>query len=228
MKPAVIISSGNEAGTEIFYTTDGSDPSERSPKYTVPFVLDKSSIIKAIVLRKTHRPVPPNEMYDISFSSSIVETSVKVYNWMNPIMTSKLQPGISYKYFQPDGNIIMETLSSKPDEMGVANIISLDKKKRKDKFAFEFTGYIKIENDGIYNFYLESDDGSKLLIDNEDVIDNGGYHGTVEKEGKAALKKGYHKIQVMYFDAGGGNSLKLSIQSDAGDKKEVSASMLYH
>jgi alpha-L-fucosidase len=227
MKPVIMISNSN-AGTNIFYTTDGSDPSSKSLKYTGPFTVDKSSIIKAIVISEVTGSVVPPMYDDDMLSSSVSEASVKVYRWMNAMKTSKLQQGINYKYFQPDGNIIMETLSGKPDDTGVASIISLDNKKRKDKFAFEFTGYIKIENDGIYSFYLESDDGSKLLIDNEDVIDNGGYHGTVEKDGKAALKKGYHKIQVMYFDAGGGNSLKLSMQSGAGGKKEVSALQLYH
>ncbi len=106
--------------------------------------------------------------------------------------------------------------------------ISISGKKRTDKFAFEFSGYLKIEQDGIYSFYLASDDGSQLLIDNGEIINNGGYHGTVEKSGKAALKKGYHKIQVLYFDAGGENSLKVSIQSGVGSKQQIPASSLFH
>jgi hypothetical protein len=101
-------------------------------------------------------------------------------------------------------------------------------KKRGDRVAFEFNGYIKIDKDGIYNFYLESDDGSRLYLDDDLVVDNGGYHGTVEKEDKAALKKGFHKIRVIYFDAGGGNSLKASMMQEGGQKMEIPSSLLYH
>jgi alpha-L-fucosidase len=226
MRPIITIPNST-AGTNTFYTTDGSDPSDKSIKYTGPFSIDKSSIIKAIVTSKAD-PAVPGINDNIMLNSSISEALVKVYRWMNVVKTPRLQQGISYRYFQPETNILMETLAGKPDETGVASVISLEKKKRKDRFAFDFTGYIKIEKEGIYNFYLESDDGSKLLIDNEEVIDNGGYHGTVEKEGRAALKKGYHKIQVQYFDAGGGNALRLSIQSEGGIKMEVPARLLFH
>ena len=225
LKPTIVMSA--DRSTNIFYTTDGSDPSKTSAKYTGPFVIESSSIVKAIAIGQTGVVNPPMDNGNI-LNSSINATQVKVYNWMNALKTTKLQQGINYKYFQPEGNITMETLNTKTDETGVTNSISLEKKKRKDKFAFEFSGYIKIEKDGIYSFFLESDDGSKLFIDNEEVIDNGGYHGTVEKGGKAALRKGFHKIRVMYFDAGGGNSLKVSIQTNGEVKKEIPASLLYH
>jgi len=106
--------------------------------------------------------------------------------------------------------------------------ISLSKKQRTDKFAFEFNGYIKIPKDGIYTFFTQSDDGSKLFIDDIEVVDNDGDHGTVEQTGKAGLKKGYHKIRVIYFDSGGGNELKVLMQPDGEIKKELTANMLFH
>ena len=68
-----------------------------------------------------------------------------------------------------------------------------------------------------HEIYIRKEYGitSKGLIWNdEEIINNGGYHGTVEKAGRAALKKGYHKIHVLYFDAGGENSLKVFIQPE--------------
>ena len=50
----------------------------------------------------------------------------------------------------------------------------------------------------------------------------------MEKTGKAALKKGFHEIKVLYFDSGGGNSLKVSIQPEGESKKEIPSSLLYH
>ncbi|MBK6378504.1 MAG: hypothetical protein IPF72_01635 [Chitinophagaceae bacterium] len=111
---------------------------------------------------------------------------------------------------------------------GVANIISVARKQRADKFAFDFSGYIKIDKDAVYDFFTASDDGSKLFIDDDEIVNNDGDHGTEEKGGKAALRKGYHKIKVLYFDSGGGNELKVFIQPQGGIKQELAAGILFH
>lgn len=214
-KPVIRLSV-NGVGS-VRYTTDGSEPTSRSELYTKPFSIDQTSIIKA----KTYQAGV--------IQSATLESKVKTYNWKNAVKTANLKPGIAYTYYQPEKNINMVS-SFKTDliSSGVADIISVAKKQRADKFAFDFSGYIKIEKDGVYTFFTQSDDGSKLFIDDEEVVNNDGDHGTVEKSGKAALKKGYHKIRVIYFDSGGGNELKVFIQPEGGTKTEVPATVLYH
>jgi hypothetical protein len=215
IKPSVSLSVSGAAA--IRYTTDGTEPGLQSSLYTKPFSIDKTSVIKA----KTYQP-------GVLPSTTLVEKA-KTYQWINAVKIKDLQPGIGYKYYQPDQNINMiSSFKTTMVSSGVADMISLEKKQRKDKFAFEFTGYIKIAKDGIYNFFTRSDDGSKLFIDDEEVVDNDGNHGTVEKNGKAGLKKGYHKIRVIYYDAGGDNELKVLIQAEEGVKAEIPASLLFH
>ena len=122
----------------------------------------------------------------------------------------------------------MSSVNNTVTASGIADFISNKNKNRTDKFAFEFNGYIKIDKDGIYSFFTDSDDGSMLYIDDEEVVNNDGDHGNVEKNGKAALKKGFHKIKVLYFDSGGGNSLKVSMQLEGGVKMEIPAAILFH
>ena len=50
-------------------------------------------------------------------------------------------------------------------------------------------GLIKIPADGIYSFYISSDDGSKLFIDDKILVDNDGLHGIVEKVTRSLLQK---------------------------------------
>jgi alpha-L-fucosidase len=218
LQPTLSITS--DGGTEIRYTDDGSDPGPSSTLYAAPVVINKNGLIKTYAFFKNNS--------GRSLPSAVASAEVKVYKWMNALKVSGQKAGINYRYYQPDGDVVMGSINDKPDETGITDNISIILKKRKDKFAFEFLGYIKIEKDGIYSFYLGSDDGSQLLIDNEEIINNGGYHGTVEKTGRAALKKGYHKIHVLYFDAGGENSLKVSIEPEGGVKQQIQASDLFH
>ena len=110
----------------------------------------------------------------------------------------------------------------------VTGIISVSLKQRKDKFALLFNGYIKIDKDGFYTFFSHSDDGSRLLIDDAEMVNTDENPGSAEKGGKAALKKGYHKITLQYYDSGGDNFLRLLMQPDGGSKMELPATMLFH
>ena len=52
-----------------------------------------------------------------------------------------------------------------------------------DVFAARWTGQIRIDDAGLTRFYLASDDGSRLYIDNHLVVDNGGLHAFAEASG---------------------------------------------
>ncbi|MEM9819616.1 MAG: family 16 glycoside hydrolase [Bacteroidota bacterium] len=79
-----------------------------------------------------------------------------------------------------------------------------------NNFAIFFTGYIKIDVKGEYTFRLASDDGSKLLINGQQIIDHDGLHGADEKDGAVALDVGYHQIDIDFFQGYGGKSIVLS------------------
>ncbi len=70
---------------------------------------------------------------------------------------------------------------------------------RLEWFAIDYTGRFWIETPGEYRWSLTSDDGSKLYVDGELVIDNDGLHPPIAKFGQTALKGGIHEIRVTYF-----------------------------
>jgi alpha-L-fucosidase len=220
---APTISMSAAAFVNVFYTTDGSDPTNKSALYQNSFKLDKTATIKAVAFqdRSSGAFLPAIE------SAAVSAEAVK-YDWMNAQKVSNARAGIAYKYYEPPGKIDMNSFNTTPVSSGVADVISNTKKQRPDKFAFLYTGYIKIGKDGIYDFFTASDDGSKLFIDDNEVVNNDGDHGTVEKSGRAALKKGFHKIRVLYFDSGGGNELKVYMQPEKSDKIEIPAAILFH
>ncbi len=215
LQPMIDLSS--DSLSTIYYTIDGSSPTASSLVYKKPFSISKTADVKAIALMAGALP------------SDVADDHIIKYNWIPAENPGDVQQGISYNYYEPGDNSSMtSSLNSKIIASGVSNTFSLDKKQRKEKFAFDFTGYIKIMKDGQYTFYTSSDDGSKLFIDDMEVVDNDGEHGEVEKSGIAFLKKGYHKIEVKYFDSSGGNTLKVSMQAEGKNKQEISGDILFH
>ena len=107
------------------------------------------------------------------------------------------------------------------DWQGSPVIISLDseissetlrtqrKKLPQNRYSVEWIGYIDIQETATYTFFLESDDGSWLFLDEKLIVDNGGTHGLLEKEGKIQLRSGVHRIRIRYFQMGGYASLRI-------------------
>jgi hypothetical protein len=71
--------------------------------------------------------------------------------------------------------------------------------KRFEWFAIDYTGRFWISRPGLYGFALLSDDGSKLYIDDQLLIENDGIHSVHEEPGQAELSQGMHRIRVSYF-----------------------------
>ncbi|MGN6165919.1 MAG: alpha-L-fucosidase [Flavisolibacter sp.] len=204
-------------GVEVRYTIDGSEPNINSLLYLKPFTVDKTAAIKAKAFQHG------------SLASNTISHNVVCYDWMKAVKPSNAKRGIAYQYFEPSGKINLESVNTTTAaKNGVADKISEVVKQRPEKYALKFDGYIKINKDGIYNFFTQSDDGSKLFIDDAEVVNNDGDHGSIEQSGKAALRKGYHKIKVVYYDGGGGNELKVFWQLEDGKKEMLPSNVLFH
>ena len=88
-------------------------------------------------------------------------------------------------------------------------------------FALVLHGFINITREGEYTFYSGSNDGSKLLIDHKELINNDGNHGYIEKSGKIYLEKGEHLIEVRYYQSGGGKHLNIFWEGPGIEKQEI-------
>ena len=69
-----------------------------------------------------------------------------------------------------------------------------------DNFAIRFRGKIQAGADGVYTFELTSNDGSRLFINAEEIIDHDGEHGFTAKQGTVTLDAGLHDIEVQFFN----------------------------
>jgi PA14 domain len=71
--------------------------------------------------------------------------------------------------------------------------------KRNEWFAIDYSGRFWIAAPAVFTFSLLSDDGSKLYVDDQLVIDNDGLHPPLEKTGMIQLAAGIHRMRVEYF-----------------------------
>ena len=75
---------------------------------------------------------------------------------------------------------------------------------RSDQVGVLWQGWIEVAQSGSWTFGTESDDGSRLWIGDELVVDNDGLHGMVEQTGSIGLLAGKHPVTIAFFENGGG------------------------
>ena len=140
------------------------------------------------------------------------------------------QAGIKVDYFHPSkSNVAIETLAKmEPKASSVVPeiVMNVPIREKSDRFALRFTGAIQITQSGKYTFYTNSDDGSRLYIGKQMVVNNDGLHGMVEKRGSIDLPAGSHPIVVTYFDNGGGDGLRVNWAGPGFKKQKIAADRL--
>ncbi len=70
-----------------------------------------------------------------------------------------------------------------------------------------FEGYLAIPTSGLWTLSVESDDGAKLWIGDDLVVDNDYLHGMREAQGTIALDAGLHAVRIEFFERADGAGL---------------------
>ena len=83
---------------------------------------------------------------------------------------------------------------------------------RKDNFAMRFDSYLPVTTAGDHTFYLGSDDGSRLVVDDKQVVISDGIHPKSNVKGTIRLEAGVHTLRIEYFEASGGEELSLDVE----------------
>jgi hexosaminidase len=209
---------------QIFYTIDGYNPDETAALYTKPVTINirkgEYRIIKVIQINSGGR------------RSSINKIVVRNPDLKSALVIKPTKKGLKFDYFT--GTLFQQTQDlelAKTVNSGIfEGAISSEKWKSKTEryIGLKFDGYIYIPETANYTISTLSDDGSKLFIDNELVVNNDGIHWLNEAYGAVKLEKGFHKINISYFDQIGGTTLSCFMQQEGKEKQEISASQLYY
>ena len=96
-----------------------------------------------------------------------------------------------------------------------------------DRFSARWTGQFEAPRDDDYRFYVSSDDGVRLYLDDKLVLDDWNPHGVKVQKAESALKAGQKvKVRLEYFEDSGDASVHVGITGseqalDAGGRSQV-------
>lgn len=129
---------------------------------------------------------------------------------------SKLNPGLSYAYYEGNWSGIPDFTKLTPKKTGVTIDFSVgDLAVSKNNFGVRYTGFIEITEDGMYYFRCLADDAGSLKIHNKlicldgasEVFDNSEHR--VNNFGAIALKKGMHPVEIDFMENIGNERLRM-------------------
>ena len=142
--------------------------------------------------------VVPGGLRGLIYPISPLSTSLPYFQWLYPI-------GVIYT-----SNLDVTRRNFLKGFPGVTD--------RYEWFAIDYSGRFWIETQGLYRFELTSDDGSRLYIDDELVVNNDGIHPELTRTGELTLTGGIHRIQVSYFQGPGSEvALVLRVARPGGE-----------
>jgi hypothetical protein len=202
-------------GAKIYYTLDESSPDRYSLLFVKPFTIKKTSTIKMCAF--------------VGNQSSLTATAVvEKANYQSAIEPGAVMPGISYNYYTGIFSRVSDFKNMPSEKSGILSHFSLEPRDKEQYFGFNYKGFIKIPSDGLYTFYLKSNDGSKMYLGGSELINNDGGHPVIERFETIALKAGYHEIIIKYFQEGGTHHLQLGWEGPGFKKEDVPADVLFY
>ncbi len=202
----------------LHYTIDGSEPTAASAIVDGSIVLMETATVKTRFFDKQGRP------------RSIVKE--KEFTKLEPyegVDLKDLQPGLKYDYYEGNFTQLPDFKDQQVVQKGIATSFDVEKlAKREDHYAIVFDGFIEIPEDGIYTFFTYSDDGSRLYVHDQLVVDNDGSHSARRKTGQVPLKKGLHPIRIEYFEDYEGQTLAVGYGSLTLEEQPLSFEALFY
>lgn len=97
-----------------------------------------------------------------------------------------------------------------------------------DHFSVRWSGWVQAPSSGIYTFYVTADDGLRLWVDGELIIDHWLDQGATERSGTARLQADRkHDIRLEYYENGGAASCRLAWSGPGVTKAIVPGERLY-
>ena len=200
-----------DKNAKIYYTTDGSRPTNKSNLYTSPVIVQETTNLRFASYKDGMLPSAP---------VSVKLNKLEFENLTNYEGKGSFKKGLNYKYYH--AHVMEENDLDKltPIETGIIPNFTIEQRKREDYIGYIYSGYLDVPKDGIYTFSIKVNDKCTLYMDGKE-FQHGGFK-------TIALRKGKYKIDEKYFQLGAKKSNIISWQGPGFELQEIPASVLYH
>lgn len=143
-------------------------------------------------------------MRDIYDQSVTLESAVTSVPKISASTVSDLEPGVHVAYYQTPAGQSWQSLPDfdklQPRFSGYVRKLSDSVAGTSNKnHAIVFNGFLRVPETGFYVFDLRSNDGSRLSINGQVVINHDGLHSASSRRGGIALEAGEHPFELAYF-----------------------------
>jgi len=129
------------------------------------------------------------------------------------VKVRKPAEGLLYSYYEGKWDKLPDFDQLKALSNGVARDFWVsDYALREDHFGYVFTGFLLVEEDGLYVFRSNADDASKLFIHEELVVNQDKVKEGFRDVGAIALKKGMHPVIIHFMEETGGERLRVYLK----------------
>jgi len=202
-------------GATLYYTVDGTTPTTNSILYSGSFVLTNSAVVQAVAAK-------PGSVNSGVASASFLNSSA-IGNgsgllgqyWSNHLPTAPFSGPATVT--RTDAQVDFNWGNGSPDPK-----ISVD------NFTARWTGAVEPQFNEAYTFYATTDDGVRLFINGQEIINQWVDQAPTESSGTIALKaQERYNIEMDYYEHGGGAAASLSWGSPSTPKAIIPTTQLY-
>jgi hypothetical protein len=183
------------------YTFEDREPNAQDPSMDQPIIIDQTATMSYALF--------DNEGKAFSKTRTVMFEQLTPFDavHLNP---GSLQNGLAYSYAEGAWKSVPDFDKILIQKTGISSMPSIEAiETRDDHYALEWKGYIYLHEEALYEWQTTSDDGSKLYLHNQLIVDNDGSHSKRMRSGLIALKKGWHSIRILYFEDYAGQFLEL-------------------
>jgi len=209
----------DQPSCEIRYTLDGSTPTRESKLYEDGVRLTSSAQLVALAFRGERAGLFPARAEFVGWSHATLKPARHFFRAPDPELIVDVYEG--------GWQSLVDLAQSEPARSTTAKTIDLALRPRDEHFALVFRGNVQVPQNGLYTFSSSSDDGSRVYVAGELVVDNDGLHGEQTRSGSIGLEAGFHEFRVEYFNAAGGLALDVGWRGPGVTTGPIPASALF-
>ena len=149
-----------------------------------------------------------------------------------PVKLEGLRHGLQFDAYDCDIGKLPDFDKLEPVASGICRSFSQQVYPEKagvapELYALRLSGFVEVPSDGLYFFYTNSDDASRLYIGDQLVVNNDGLHAARERSGQIRLKAGLQPITVTFYQDTMDTLLEVFYEGPSLEKREIPAEALF-